>query len=158
MHGKGFTWQLPFIDGKKLLSATRKLEATLTAEEQIRNSVMLELLYVHPLHPLASQVISYYQINYQLCPHERFLWPIDRNASDRAIPSSNIDLHCAHRSCNLEKCKVCGDIVPKKHAEEHFLNTHASVTCSLCSEAMEHEILAIHKGGILEPDRALSSV
>ncbi|PPS03513.1 hypothetical protein GOBAR_AA17147 [Gossypium barbadense] len=65
---------------------------------------------------------------------------------DRAIPSSNIDLHYAHCSRNLEKCKVCGDMVPKKHAEEHFLNTHAPVTCSLCSETMEREILPIHKG------------
>ncbi|KAE8729107.1 Detected protein of confused Function [Hibiscus syriacus] len=60
MHGKRFAWQ---------------------AEEQLRNSVMLGLLYVHPLHPLASQVISYYQINYQLLPHDRFVWPIDTNAS-----------------------------------------------------------------------------
>lgn len=47
--------------------------------------------------------------------------------SDRAIPSSNIDLHFAHCSRNLERCKVCGDMVPKKRAEEHFLNTHAPV-------------------------------
>ncbi|KAK8646764.1 hypothetical protein V6N13_120539 [Hibiscus sabdariffa] len=67
---------------------------------------------------------------------------------DRAIPSSNIDLHYAHCSRNLEKCKVCGDMVPKRHAEEHFLNTHAPVTCSLCSETMEREILATHKGEI----------
>ncbi|KAK3006619.1 hypothetical protein RJ639_017666 [Escallonia herrerae] len=66
--------------------------------------------------------------------------------SDRAIPSSNIDLHYAHCSRNLEKCKVCGDIVPKKYAEEHFLSTHAPVSCSLCSETMEPEILAVHKG------------
>ncbi|XP_022727626.1 XIAP-associated factor 1-like isoform X1 [Durio zibethinus] len=88
------------------------------------------------------------------------------NHCDRAIPNSNIDLHYAHCSRNLEKCKVCGDMVPKKHAEEHFLNTHApmpqfgtkgavfpqiidiiyKVACSLCSETMEREILAIHKG------------
>ncbi|GMN40190.1 hypothetical protein TIFTF001_009422 [Ficus carica] len=65
---------------------------------------------------------------------------------DRAIPTLNIDLHFAHCSRNLERCKVCGDMVPKKHAEEHYLNTHAPVTCSLCSETMEREILAIHKG------------
>ncbi|XVF64927.1 hypothetical protein PTKIN_Ptkin09bG0205900 [Pterospermum kingtungense] len=68
------------------------------------------------------------------------------NHCDRAIPSANIDLHYAHCSRNLEKCKVCGDMVPKKHAEEHFLNTHAPVACSLCSETMERESLAIHKG------------
>ncbi|CAK9181409.1 unnamed protein product [Ilex paraguariensis] len=51
-----------------------------------------------------------------ICPH-----------CDRAIPSSNIDLHYAHCSRNLEKCKVCGDMVPKKYAEEHFLGTHAPV-------------------------------
>lgn len=50
--------------------------------------------------------------------------------SERAIPSSNIDLHFAHCSRNLEKCKVCGDMVPRRHAEEHFLNTHAPV-CKL---------------------------
>lgn len=47
--------------------------------------------------------------------------------SDRAIPSSNIDLHYAHCSRKLEKCKVCGEMIPKKLAEEHFLNTHAPV-------------------------------
>lgn len=65
---------------------------------------------------------------------------------ERSIPSSNIDLHYAHCSRNLEKCKVCGDMVPKRHAEEHFLNTHAPVSCSLCSEMMERDILAVHTG------------
>lgn len=47
--------------------------------------------------------------------------------SDRPIPAANIDLHYAHCSRNLEKCKVCGDMVPKKIAEDHYLSTHAPV-------------------------------
>ncbi|XP_010314593.2 uncharacterized protein [Solanum lycopersicum] len=65
---------------------------------------------------------------------------------DRVIPCSNLDLHVAHCSRKLEKCKICGDVVPKKHAEEHFLSTHAPVACSLCSETMEREVLGVHKG------------
>ncbi|KAL6493156.1 hypothetical protein OROGR_032915 [Orobanche gracilis] len=44
---------------------------------------------------------------------------------DRSIPSSNIDLHFAHCSRNLEKCEICGDMVPKILAEKHFRSTHA---------------------------------
>jgi len=47
--------------------------------------------------------------------------------SDRAIPAANIDLHYAHCSRKLEKCKVCGDMVPRKNAEDHYLRTHAPV-------------------------------
>ncbi|CAI9777152.1 unnamed protein product [Fraxinus pennsylvanica] len=65
---------------------------------------------------------------------------------DRAIPSSNMDLHFAHCFRNLEKCKVCDDMVPKKFAEEHFLSTHAPVACTLCSETMERDVLDVHKG------------
>ncbi|XP_020226581.1 XIAP-associated factor 1 [Cajanus cajan] len=65
---------------------------------------------------------------------------------DRAIPAANIDLHYAHCSRNLEKCKVCGDMIPRKTAEDHYLSTHAPVSCSLCSETMERDILDIHKG------------
>nr|XP_043637171.1 TRAF-type zinc finger domain-containing protein 1-like [Erigeron canadensis] len=65
---------------------------------------------------------------------------------DREIPSLNIDLHYAHCSRNLEKCKTCDDMIPKKHAEEHYLSTHASVSCSLCGETMELRDLAVHEG------------
>lgn len=65
---------------------------------------------------------------------------------DRPIPSSNIDLHYVHCSRNLEKCNLCGDMIPKKHAEEHHTSTHAPVSCSLCNEMMEPEKLAVHKG------------
>ncbi|KAK6940271.1 hypothetical protein RJ641_029802 [Dillenia turbinata] len=91
--------------------------------------------------------------------------------TDRAIPSSNIALHYAHCSRNLERCKICGDMVPKRHADEHYLNTHAPldfvvhlprrkillvssshsllpelVSCSLCSKTMDRESLDSHKG------------
>ncbi|KAF8377416.1 hypothetical protein HHK36_030793 [Tetracentron sinense] len=65
---------------------------------------------------------------------------------DKEILSPNIDLHYAHCSRNLERCKLCGDMVPRRHAEEHYLNTHAPVACSLCSEVVEREIFTIHKG------------
>ncbi|CAF2108013.1 unnamed protein product [Brassica oleracea var. botrytis] len=65
---------------------------------------------------------------------------------DRDIPAPNIDLHRVHCARNLEKCKICGDMVPKKHAEEHFANTHAPVPCSMCKETIAREAFDNHKG------------
>jgi len=49
-------------------------------EEQFRNSVMLDLLYVNRAHDLASHILSYYHVSSQLAPHKRCVRPIDTNA------------------------------------------------------------------------------
>ncbi|CAA0831471.1 5-3 exoribonuclease 4 [Striga hermonthica] len=81
MNGKRFAWQgvakLPFIDEKKLLTETKRLEDTLTEEEQFRNSFMFDLLYVSPHHALAPQIYLYYR----LCNGKNLLWAIDTYAS-----------------------------------------------------------------------------
>ncbi|XP_073115640.1 5'-3' exoribonuclease 4 isoform X2 [Elaeis guineensis] len=68
MNGKRYAWQgvakLPFIDERRLLAETKKIEYTLTEEEKSRNKIMFDIIYVHDSHPLAAQVV----LLYQMCP------------------------------------------------------------------------------------------
>ncbi|KAM0830212.1 hypothetical protein ACQ4PT_066341 [Festuca glaucescens] len=63
----------------------------------------------------------------------------------REIPSSNISLHSAHCARNLQKCEHCGDMVPRKHMDEHYDENHAPVNCSRCKQTVEHELWDLHK-------------
>ncbi|KAJ9541122.1 hypothetical protein OSB04_027628 [Centaurea solstitialis] len=85
MNGKRFAWQgvakLPFIDEKKLLTETRKLEDTLTFEEQSRNRILSDLLYVSRRNSLAPQIYAYYNFFNHVHPSQRYAWPVDVNAS-----------------------------------------------------------------------------
>ncbi|KAF8379132.1 hypothetical protein HHK36_028561 [Tetracentron sinense] len=63
MNGKRFAWQgvckLPFIKESRLLTEIGKVEHTLTDEEKRRNSLGLDVLFVHISHPLAVKIFSF---------------------------------------------------------------------------------------------------
>lgn len=46
----------------------------------MRNSVMLDLLYVCHAHPMAAQIISYCEVAISLPPYRRVCCSIDTNA------------------------------------------------------------------------------
>ncbi|XP_027158938.1 5'-3' exoribonuclease 4-like [Coffea eugenioides] len=67
INGKRHAWQavckLPFINELCLLAEIEKAEHTLTDEEKRRNSLGLDLLFVHTSHPLAAKIFSFCKRN-----------------------------------------------------------------------------------------------
>lgn len=61
------------------------------AEEQLRNSVMLDLLYVSRAHDLAPHIFMYYQLHCQSAESIRPVWPIDPNA--RLVNVLMVNIH-----------------------------------------------------------------
>ncbi|KAG9153073.1 hypothetical protein Leryth_012342 [Lithospermum erythrorhizon] len=37
-------------------------------------------------------------------------------------------------------------MISKGYAEEHYFNTHTPVSCTLCGETIQREVLTVHKG------------
>lgn len=64
---------------------------------------------------------------------------------ERQVPSANFDLHAAHCKRNLERCNLCGEMVAKTRAEEHYDDVHAPVKCPLCDVSIERELLILHQ-------------
>eukprot|EP00252_Welwitschia_mirabilis_P019941 TRINITY_DN4756_c0_g1_i2.p1 TRINITY_DN4756_c0_g1~~TRINITY_DN4756_c0_g1_i2.p1 ORF type:complete len:231 (-),score=33.06 TRINITY_DN4756_c0_g1_i2:136-828(-) len=62
----------------------------------------------------------------------------------RAVPTTNLDLHIAYCVRNLERCNVCDKMIPKNSKEEHYQDTHAPVSCTLCGETIERGQMSQH--------------
>jgi 5'-3' exoribonuclease 2 len=67
MNGKRFLWQavckLPFIKESRLLLEIAKVEHSLTEEEKRRNSLGLDILFIHKSHPLSMKIFSFWKRN-----------------------------------------------------------------------------------------------
>ncbi|MCO5550466.1 hypothetical protein L7F22_003953 [Adiantum nelumboides] len=68
------------------------------------------------------------------CPH-----------CERLVPAANAELHAVHCRRHLERCALCGDMVTKRRAEEHYAEVHAPVTCLLCHQDIERPRFEQHQ-------------
>lgn len=148
MNGKRFAWQgvvkLPFIDEKKLLAETKKLEDTLTEDEQLRNSMKFDLLYAHPSNPLVGQMLSCYNLFEELPQDKQSPLPIDASISE----GMNGFLWLCERNKlkNTVTCPVHGleDIKDNKIVNTTYLNPPP------------HEHIPKPPEGVCKPERVIS--
>ena len=55
-------------------------------------------------------------------------YAVSRSYAAIDTSSANFDLHAAHCKRNLERCNLCGEMVAKTRAEEHYDDVHAPVS------------------------------
>lgn len=63
---------------------------------------------------------------------------------EKDVPSSNLHLHSLHCERMLKRCSICKEMIPKRTAEQDYQETHGPISCSLCGEVMERNILNLH--------------
>eukprot|EP00898_Chlorokybus_atmophyticus_P000410 jgi/Chlat1/136/Chrsp1S03095 len=61
------------------------------------------------------------------------------------IPAGNLALHEVHCRRNLERCQLCGGMIPRSSKQEHFQQQHAQMPCSKCGTQLEVRHMEDHE-------------
>ncbi|XP_010784356.1 5'-3' exoribonuclease 2-like, partial [Notothenia coriiceps] len=90
LNGKKYAWQgvalLPFVDERRLWAALADVYPDLTTEEQRRNSLGSDLMFVGKSHPLFDFIHELYRTE----SNEVTTTHVKSNQSDRVVPSLEV--------------------------------------------------------------------
>ncbi|PIA54386.1 hypothetical protein AQUCO_00900732v1 [Aquilegia coerulea] len=133
LEGKRHLWQgivkLPFIDEKRLLSETKKVESELEDYEVRKNSQRMEKIFVLSSHDFGLQVVSLYKKNASTEP-ERLLIETSVSGGINGFISPCCDdpgLSCTFNVIGMDSPVVCATYeYPDNHP--HVPRLHEGVT------------------------------